>query len=315
MYEIQHLNLTSNKFFVSNDGKTLLLSQNIEGSYFSEILIYEKSDGSSFQVTQKFRPNEFYIGMIMLLNKDIILSGRHFIIICKKDGKFQYTKSQSIRDTDWAEITVLKEFENKKFGASGYGGFFVFEQKDGGDYHNYYSLSRSELDEQRWTTDFIEIKEKKDSYILCGIDKAFIIDNRKIINKISFNGLDQKGIFQHDYFCRFKDDIYILCLNNYIDLINTKENKFNRIFIKKVEGEFGLLKIFKYNKNCIILISRNEILIIQIFNNETIQINIRINYNDFFRTCKFLEEQKSIYFINKADEICKIQFNKKLNYI
>ena len=39
MYEIQHLNLTSNKFFVSNDGKTLLLSQNIEGSYFSEILI------------------------------------------------------------------------------------------------------------------------------------------------------------------------------------------------------------------------------------------------------------------------------------
>ena len=165
MYEIQHLNLTSNKFFVSNDGKTLLLSQNIEGSYFSEILIYEKSDGSSFQVTQKFRPNEFYIGMIMLLNKDIILSGRHFIIICKKDGKFQYTKSQSIRDTDWAEITVLKEFENKKFGASGYGGFFVFEQKDGGDYHNYYSLSRSELDEQRWTTDFIEIKEKKDSYI------------------------------------------------------------------------------------------------------------------------------------------------------
>ena len=285
MYEIQHLNLTSNKFFVSNDGKTLLLSQNIEGSYFSEILIYEKSDGASFQVTQKFRPNEFYIAMIMLLNEDIILSGRHFIIICKKDGKFQYTKSQSIRDTDWAEITVLKEFENKKFGASGYGGFFVFEQKDGGDYQNYYSLSRSELDEQRWTTDFIEIKEKKDSYILCGIDKAFIIDNRKIINKISFNGLDQKGIFQHDYFCRFKDDIYILCLNGYIDLINTKENKFNRIFIKKVEGEFGLLKIFKYNKNCIILISRNEILIIQIFNNKKIQINIRINYNDFFRTC------------------------------
>ena len=66
MYEIQHLNLTCKKFFVSNDGKTLLLSQNIERSNFNEILIYEKSDESPFQVTQKFRPNVWYISMIML---------------------------------------------------------------------------------------------------------------------------------------------------------------------------------------------------------------------------------------------------------
>lgn len=58
----------------------------------------------------------------------------------------------------------------------------------------------------------MEIKNKKDSFIFCGNNGAYIINEKKIIKQINFNEkIDRKYTFGRNYICQFNDDIFVFC--------------------------------------------------------------------------------------------------------
>ena len=88
-----------------------------------------------------------------------------------------------------------------------YYGLIVFKE-----HYNKYEISfefnRYELKVPEILFDFMEIKGKENAFILCGWEHAYIINDKKIINKITFDEFDLKNILNNNYICQFKDNLF-----------------------------------------------------------------------------------------------------------
>ena len=195
-----------------------------------------------------------------------------------------------------------------------YYGLIVFKE-----HYNKYEISfefnRYELKVPEILFDFMEIKGKENAFILCGWEHAYIINDKKIMNKITFDEFDLKNILNNNYICQFKDNLFVISGIRYITLIKTNENKFKQIKLLE-ECKTGTPTVYKYNLNSIILLCGEDIFIIQIIDDERIQLNIHIKFgnNNCYHYLKFINEENSIYFRKSfmTKEIYKLQFKKKL---
>ena len=129
----------------------------------------------------------------------------------------------------------------------------------------------------------MEIKEKKNSFILYGNKNAFIINDKKIINQITLDN-KYKNFIRNKLIYQINEYLFILSGMRYITVINVNENKFKQIyFLKEVKtvkkdkyDKENNPYLYKYNSNSIIIISYKGIFIIQWINNEKVQVNIFI---------------------------------------
>ena len=330
MYKIEKLNLTGNIKAISNKGKTILLYKESKkvsnnathGNY--EVLLYEQSTQNDYKLIHKIIFESVFspIDIAMLSNEIIVISGRKFLLIFKKANTF-YETYQKICNNSWAEITKIKEIKNGSFGVCGWYGFMIFEKSSYDKYHKSFEINRSILN-YYWITDFAEIKDKENSFVLCGDKKAFIINGKNIINEITFK--DPKFFINNDdYICEFQDNLFIIPSIQHITLINTSENKFKQIdFLEEVKLKSTTPKlppptflddssIYKYDMNSVIIFTKKGIFIIKIIDNERIQVNICIKIG-YYHLLKFIDEERSLFF-DKKDGVYKLKFNKKLNYI
>ena len=310
MYEIKPIGIR-NDIFIQNDGKTILSNNK------NLIMLYEKSSNSDFKLIHKCEisnPPFSIIFMFMLSNEIILISGRKFLFILKKKNE-KYSLHQDIFLSEVAEITNIK---NGNFAICGWYGFIAFKQNNSSDiYEIDYEIGKPLLNNDRWICDFMEIKGKKDSFIFCGTYGAYIINDKKNIKQIKFDEeIDRKG---RNYICQFNDDIYVFCTMQYITLVNIRENIFKPInFLEETNEKrkrIGLSDdstLYKYDINSIIILSPLKgIFIVQIFDNERIQVNIRIKLKDHYITfLKFIEKEKCIY-LKKNDYNYKLKFIKK----
>ena len=317
MYEIKPIGIRNN-IFIQNDGKTILSKNN------NLIMLYEKSIKSGYKLIHKFEnsnPPFPIIYMLMLSNELVLISGRKFLFLFKKKNE-KYSLHQNIFLPEVAEITNIKELKNGNFAVCGYYGFIAFKQNNYEIYEIDYEIGKPLLNNEYWICDFMEIKDKKDSFIFCGNYGAYIINEKKKIKQIKFNEeIDRKFSIGNNYICQFNDDIFVFCTMQHITLVNIRENIFKPInFIEETNEKrkrFGLpdpTTVYKYDINSIIILSQLKgIFIVQIFDNERIQVNIRIKLKDI-RFYMFKEEEKCIYLM-KNDYNYKLKFIKKLNYV
>ena len=173
----------------------------------------------------------------------------------------------------------------------------------------------------------MEIKDKINSFILCGSKRAFIINDKKIINQINFNEeINYKSIHERNYICQFNDEIFIFSTAQIITLVNIRENKFKQTNLLEETNEKRKSHplpddtlVYKYDINSIIILtSLKGIFIVQIFDKDIIQVNTRIKIGkDYYYKgyLIFIKEEKSIYYKNKNSKnekiIYKLKFIKK----
>lgn len=320
MFEEEELFVEGERIFILNKGNTIL-------SAFNEnIYLYEKQlDKSTYELIQKFICNSKWaiIYLAMLSDERIIASGRKFINIFKKDNNSNYILDQDLF-LDWAEITKIKELKNKKdnFAVSGWYGLGIFE-KQNDKYINTFELEchRNGF-EERWIIDFMEIEGKERGFVLCGERHIFIIQDKNLLNKFSFEESDRKSfLYSTGTICQFRHDLFLVSGERYITLINTSDNQFKKIDHSKKEltekekkvFNYDISAIYKYDTNSIIVITRNGLLIFQIFDIEKIQLNIRINFgrNYFWSLIDFIEDERAIYLKKRGFD--KTTFLMKLN--
>ena len=321
MYEIKPIGIRDD-IFIQNDGKTILSENN------NLIMLYEKSIKSGFKLIHKFEnsnPPFPIIYMLMLSNELVLISGRKFLFIFKKKNE-KYSLHQDIFLSEVAEITNIKELKNGNFAVCGWYGFIAFKQNNSSDiYEIDYEIEKPLLNNEYWICDFMEIKGKKDSFIFCGVYGAYIINEKKNIKQIKFDEeIDKKFSIGRNYICQFNDDIFVFCTMQYITLVNIRENIFKPInFIEETNEKRKRMRlpdpttVYKYDINSIIILSKLKgIFIVQIFDNERIQVNIRIKLKDhhYIGFLMFKEEEKCIYLM-KNDYNYKLKFIKKLNYV
>jgi len=320
MYEIEKLNLTGEIKAILNKGKTILLYRYHEDNY--QVFLYEQSTQKDYNMVYQIMLNKVFspLDITMLSNEIIVISGRNYILIFKKANTY-YETHQEMNESDWAEITKIKELKNGNFGVCGWYGFMIFQKSSNDKYCKSFEINRSILNDY-WINDFAEIKDKENSFVLCGNEKAFIVNGQNIINKIAFK--DPKFFIKNDYICQFKDNLFIIPGIQHFTFINTSENKFKQIdFLEAVKLKpsnpklppptfFDSSSIYKYDMNSVIIFTIKGIFIVKIIDNERIQVNICIKLGSY-HLLKFINEEKSL-FIDKKDEVYKLKFNKKLNY-
>ena len=317
MYEIEKINLKAENVNILNKGKTILLNNN------NIIKRYEKSDGSDYKLVNTIIHNDTYgiIYLTMLSNEMILTSSRQTIILYKKEENSSYKIYQRIFNYNWAEIYKIKELDNTNFAVCGWYGFMIFN-KHNNEYEISLEINEFTLQGHNHILDFMEIKGKKDeknSFILYGYEKAFIINDKKIINQITLD-VEHKNPFGNNYICQFNDELFILYGKRHITLVNTYENKFKQIdFLDEDKaGKTNLFNIdlcqyvYKYNSNSVILFSKTRLFIIQIINNEKIQVNLCIKLDKYYFPFNYIQEEKAIYFKNfKNKQINKLKIKKK----
>ena len=330
MYKFEKLNLTGNIKAILNKRKTIILSKKSEkesnnGTHdVYEVLLYEQSTQNDYKLIHKIIFESVFspIDIAMLSNEIIVITGRKFLFIFKKVNTY-YETHQKIFNSEWAEITKIKELKNGNFGVCGWYGFMIFEKSSNDSYDKSFEINRSILN-YYWITDFAEIKDKENSFVLCGNEKAFIINGQNIIKEITFK--DQKFFLNNDdYICEFQDNLFIIPSIQHITLIDTSENKFKQIeFLEEVKLKPPTPKlppptflddssIYKYDMNSVIIFNKKGIFIVNIIDNERIQVNICIKIG-YYHLLKFIDEERSLFF-DKKDGVYKLKFNKKLNYI
>ena len=266
-----------------------------------------------------------FIDFTMLSNEMIVTTSWKTIIIYKKLNS-SYKIDQKMYNSNWGEVTKIKELDKTNFAVCGYYGFMIFKKNNNiyditTEISNYLTLKEARI------FDFMEIKGKENSFILCGKKQIYIINDNKIINKSSCGKNEFKNKLCHNnYICQFSDELYIVSGVSFITLVNTNENTFKKIYFFKEykinennkENEDPCPCIYKYNINSIITLVKNNICFIYIINNENIQINLHIKLDDnSIHYIKFIDEEKVIYFRNcgGSGEICKLIFSNKLNNI
>ena len=324
MYKIEKFFLPGT-IFIQNHGKTILSLDNDR----KNVSVYEKSIQHKYKLIHQFEiclPNNFIWYVFMLSNELILISGRKFIIIYKKVNE-KYSLHQEIFVSDWAEISNIKELKNGNFASCGWHGFTSFKLKCSSDkYEIDYEIKKSLLHEH-WVIDFMEVKDKINSFILGGSEGAYIINDKKIINKIKLDEeINHKSINVRNYICQFNNEIFIFCTAQIITLVNISENKFKQTNLLEETNEkrksLSLRDntiVYKYDINSIIILTELKgIFIAQIFDNDRIQVKTRIKiskdfyYNDYLI---FIKEEKSIYYKNKKSKnenvIYKLKFIKK----
>ena len=310
MYKIENLNLSFNngeKIIILNKGNTLLFYQPKQNAKL--ISIYEKSIESGYKLTLELELEENItcIYSIMLSNENIIISGWKSVVIFIKKNNSNYLKNQVFYGlSGWGKMIKIKELKNECFGVCGYNGLTTFQKQ----FANYEISFEIKAEEEIY--DFMEIKWKDNSFIMCGKKKIYIINDKKIVNKINFELTNKSGFYMtlmnfFDYICQFRDDLYVICGSKYIILINTRENKFKQIEFLK-ENDESKFHIYKYNSNSIIILSGEKIIIIQIIDDERIQIKTRIIFKDKF-FLRFVKEERAIYFIEN-NNIGKLKFKR-----
>ena len=313
--------LKGEKFYIFNKGNTILLRK----PYDDEIYIYEKNfKGSDYKLNQKFllKASWGLIGLTILSNELIVTSGRKFIFIFKKDKNSHYIKNQELLNGNWAEITIIKELNNIQdhFAVCGWYGFMIFKRQNNDKYE--IELELNDSNGISHIGDFLEIKGKERSFILCGSDNIIIIKDKNILNKIEFQEQARKSWLYANYICEFKEELFFASGERYITLINTNDNSFKQIDILKEDKfdqreKFPLLDnsaIYKYNNNSIILLIKKGIFIIQIFESERIQVNIHINIGiNHYNYIGFDYDAKLLYYVKKGF-LCKLKLNKKYIY-
>ena len=310
--------LKGEKFYIFDKGNTILLSESS-----NEVYLYEKkTNESDYKLNQKFALNTPWglIGLTMLSNEMIVTSGRKFIFIFKKDKNSNYIKHQELLNGNWADITIIKELNNIQdhFAVCGWYGFIIFKRQNNDNYEMELELNNSNGISHIW--DFMEIKGKERSFILCGSDNIFIVRDKNILNKIDFQEQDKKSWLFSNYICEFKEELFFISGERYITLINTKDNSIKQIdFLKEDKSvqrkkfpPLDISAIYKYDNNSIILLSTKGIFIIQIFKNERIQVNIRID-TGIFSYIGFDKDKKLIYYVKK-NFLCKLKLNNKFIY-
>ena len=186
---------------------------------------------------------------------------------------------------------------------------FIFFKNNYGKYVIIYEVK------EEFILDFKEIEGKENSFILSGNNNAFIIKDKKILNKINFDEGHYSSPSNNDYICQFKKNLYIISGLSYITFFNTNDNKFKKIkFLEKNKISI----VYKYKSNSIILLYIKEIYIIQIINDEKIQINtyIKLGGNYDYHYLKFIYEEKSILLKESKEkwrpqQIYKLKFKSK----
>ena len=320
MYEIEELNLKGEKGNILNKGKTILLSKEKKNNIYIEL--YEKSDESDYKLKNEIKHDDPY-GMFyltMLSNEMIITSSIYTIRIYKKGENSSYQIYQIFKILDWNEIYKIKELENSNFAVCGGYGFIIFN-KNNNEYEVSLEINESTLGEHHRIFDFMKIKGEKDAFILYGRKKAFIINDKNIINQTSLDYEFINYLNNYNLICHFNDELYILSGKRHITVININENEFKQIdFLKEVKRaknhQYKKEKcpyIYKYNSNSIILIFSKGIFIIQIINNVKIQIklSIKLDINEYYSYLNFIEEEKAIYYRDIEDKIKKLKIKKK----
>lgn len=248
----------------------------------------------------------------ILSNEILITFGRKYINIFKKDQNSEYIKHQEFINPNWAEITLIKELHNipDNFAACGWYGFMIFKKTLDDKYEMELELNDSNGISQ--IGDFMEIKGKERSFILCGRNNIFIIKDKNILNKFNFQEEDCKYWIYSNYICEFKEDLFFVSGERYLTLINTNDNTIKQIeYFKKDKTDKGLdrSKIYKYYDDSIFVLSKKGIFIFQIFENEKIQENIRIITGiEFYNGFDY--DEKSIFYQKKGC-LYELQLNDK----
>ena len=301
MYEIESLNMKGEQIILLNKGKNILLR--IENN----IRLYGKTEHSKYKLFHKIYTKESIIDLTMLSNEMIIGTGRHTIIIYKKDENSTYKEHQKIFNSNWAEIYRIKELENKNFAVCGWSGFMIFKIKDNDDQYEIILENNIYVnDDFHRIYDFLEIKGKENNFILYSDEKALIINGKDIIHIINLENEVHKYIWEQRYICQLNDALFVLSGLKYITLFNENTNQIKKInFLKDDDFDIRRKKdflnnvpnLFRYNSNYIILIALEGIFIIKIINDEKIQVQLRISHKlVYYFGNEFNEEEKSIYF-------------------
>ena len=256
----------------------------------------------------------------MLSNDMIITLSIYTIIIYKKGKNSSYQIYQIFQIAQWNEIYKIKELENSNFAVCGMYGFIIFN-KNNNEYEVSLEINESTLGEHHTIYDFMKIKGEKDAFILYGRKKAFIINDKNIINQTSLDAEFINYNNNYNLICQFNDELYILSGMRHITVVNINENEFKQIdFLKEVKraknhqyDKEECPYIYNYNSNSIILIFYKRIFIIQIINNEKIQIklSIKLDINEYYHYLNFIEEEKAIYYNDINDKIKKLKIKKK----
>ena len=294
MYEIKSLNRKGERIVFLNENKNMLIKEDYH------INLYEITEEKKYKLLDKINYSDGIIDFTMLSNEMIITSGRHTIIIYKKDKNSSYKINQKIFNSNWAEIYRIKELENKNFAACGWAGFFIFKMADNSQYNiileNNYNF----------IYDFMEIKGKENNFILYSIEKALIINGKNIINIINLENNVHKNFINPRYICQLNAALFALSGLRYITLFNADTNQIKKVnflkdehFDKRREKDFlnNCPNIFRYNSNSIILITLEGIFIIKVINEEKIQVQLRIFHKLIYGfVIEFNEKEKSIIF-------------------
>lgn len=308
MYDIELIGIEGEKIFVLNEGKNIILYESGSSKFF----LYEKSSNSDYKLNNIINLTSLFgvIDCIILSNEMIVTTGRKRIVIYKKDSNSNYIVHQEIFGGDWAEIYNIKELNNKNFAVCGYYGFMIFEQnKISQNYDLILEINESIINSSHRIYDFYEIKGKENKFILLSRDKAFIINNKNIEKTFKLDD-EHKSIYRSkNYICQFNDELYIIPGMRVISFININDNSFKQIkFLKENEIKKEKLlsnyilnpKIFKYNSKCIILYTLNGIFFVQIINNEKIQVNLKIQFDENIEFFDYIKSDKALIYRNHS---------------
>ena len=294
MYEIKSLNRKGERIVFLNENKNMLIKEDYH------INLYEITEEKKYKLLDKINYSDGIIDFTMLSNEMIITSGRHTIIIYKKDKNSSYKINQKIFNSNWAEIYRIKELENKNFAACGWAGFFIFKMADNSQYNIILENNYKKI------FDFMEIKGKENNFILYSVEKALIINGKNIINIINLENNVHKNFIDPRYICQLNAALFVLSGLRYITLFNADTNQIKKEnflkdehFDKRREKDFlnNCPNIFRYNSNSIILITLEGIFIIKVINEEKIQVQLRIFHKLIYGfVIEFNEKEKSIIF-------------------
>ena len=306
MYDIEWLGIEGEKIFILNNGEKII-------SYESEsnkLYLYEKSSNLDYKLNNILNITSLFgiIDCIILSNGMIVTTGRKQIVIYKEDSNSKYFIHQDILDGYWAEIYNIKELSNKNFAVCGWYGFMIFEQNKNSQYELILEMNDSVFNNHHRIYDFIEIKGKENKFILVSNDKVFIINNKKKEKIIELDGEFKSLYRSKNYICQFNDELCIIPGMKELTFININDNSFKQIkflneneIIKRKLLDDTIInpKIFKYNSKFIILTSLNGLFIIQIINNEKIQVNLRIQYDQNIEFFDYIGSDKSLVYSSR----------------
>ena len=80
----------------------------------------------------------------------------------------------------------------------------------------------------------MEIEGKERGFVLCGERHIFIIQDKNLLNKFSFEESDRKSFLHStETICQFRHDLFLFSGERYITLINTSENQLKKLIIQK----------------------------------------------------------------------------------